>query len=134
MSWFFMVRFSRLRRWQHSQPRRTWENENVAPETLPQRGSVCKGKVWIFEHMIHQDDPFPHDGGECDLRGFAGRDQPVVKRFEQVIAPTGRQRGHVEGAAQFGPTTTDAAFAGPLPAVAVIRAKAGQRGGLLSVE
>ena len=37
--------------------------------------------------MIHQDDQLPHDGGECDLRGFAGRDQPVVKRLEQVIAP-----------------------------------------------
>jgi len=53
---------------------------------------VCKGEVWIFEQVIHQDDQLPHDRRERDFGGFARRNQPVVKRLEQVIAPAGRQR------------------------------------------
>lgn len=99
-----------------------------------QRCLVCKREVWIFEQMIHQDDQLSHDRRERDFGGFARRDQPVVKRFEQVIAPAGRQRGHVERTSHFDPPAADAALARPLPAVAVIRAESGQRGGLPPVE
>jgi hypothetical protein len=38
---------------------------------------VCKGKVWVFEQVMHQADPLPHDGREGDFGGFACGDQPV---------------------------------------------------------
>ena len=84
--------------------------------------------------MIHQDDQFPHDGGEGDFGRFARHDQPVIKRLEQVIVPAGRQCRHVKSPAYFCPAATDAAFAGPLAAVAVVGAEAGQGGGLPPVE
>src|SRR6267378_168285 len=67
-----------------------------------QRCLVCKRKVWVFEQVVHQDDQLPHHGGEGDFGRFACGDQAVVKRFEQVIAPAGRERGHVKGATDFG--------------------------------
>ena len=36
--------------------------------------------------MIQQDDQLPHDGGEGDFAGFAGGDEPVVKRLENGAA------------------------------------------------
>ncbi len=36
-----------------------------------QRCLVCKGKVGIFEQLIHQDDQLAHDGGEGNFGGFA---------------------------------------------------------------
>jgi hypothetical protein len=44
-----------------------------------QRCLVCKGEVWIFEQVVHQDDQLPHDGCEGDFGGFACGDQPRQK-------------------------------------------------------
>ena len=49
-----------------------------------QRCSFGKGEIRIFEQMIHQDDQFPHDGGEGDLWGFASGDQAVVEGAEPL--------------------------------------------------
>jgi len=84
--------------------------------------------------MIHQDDQFPHDGREGDFGGFARRDQPVIKRLEQVIVPAGRQCRHVKSPAHFWASAADGAFAGPLAAVAVVGTEASQGGGLAPVE
>ena len=84
--------------------------------------------------MIHQHDQLPHDGCKGNFGGFSCGDEPLIKRFEQMIATAGRQGGHVESAAHFGSTTTYATLAGPLSTVAVIGAKPGQRGSLSPVE
>lgn len=35
--------------------------------------------------MVEEDDEFTHDGGERDFLGFAGGDQPLIKRFQDRV-------------------------------------------------
>ena len=45
----------------------------------------------IFQEVVEEDDEFAHDGGERDFLGFAGGDQPLIKRFQDRIE--GRAEG-----------------------------------------
>src|SRR5690242_9042717 len=93
-----------------------------------------KGKVRVFEQMVHEDDQLTHHGSEGDFAGFSGGNEPLIKRLEQMVAAAGRQGGHVKGSPHFGSATTDATLACPLSAVSVIRAESGQGGSLSPVE
>jgi len=48
-------------------------------------------KMRIFQEVVEEDDEFAHDGGERDFLGFAGGDQPLIKRFQDRIE--GRAEG-----------------------------------------
>ena len=52
----------------------------------------------VLEKSVSEDDELPHDGGEGDLRGFAGVPQPVVAGLEVRIEADRDERRHGEGA------------------------------------
>jgi hypothetical protein len=48
---------------------------------------VCKGKVWFFKQVVHEDDEYAHTGGDGDEWFFSGGAQAQIKLFEDA-APT----------------------------------------------
>jgi hypothetical protein len=48
-----------------------------------------KGKVWIFEEVVHEDDEFAHDGGQGDEGFFAIGAQAAINFLEDVTVAHG---------------------------------------------
>ncbi len=84
--------------------------------------------------MVHEDNEFAHDGGECNFGGFSGSAQPLIKLFELTVGMGGHQCGHVEGASDGSATATDAAASVPLTTFAWVGSQSGQGCGLATIE
>jgi hypothetical protein len=41
-----------------------------------------KGKLWIFDEVVHQDDEFADAGDQGGFRLFTGGAEPQLKGFE----------------------------------------------------
>lgn len=67
----------------------------LSPSDGEQRYLILGDKVWIFEGVVHEDDQFPHDGGEGDFGGFAGRAQALIERLELAVGARRHQCRHV---------------------------------------
>ena len=50
-----------------------------------QRCSVCKGKVWFFKQVVHEDDELAHAGGNGDEWFLSCRAQAQIKLFEDAV-------------------------------------------------
>ena len=90
-----------------------------------------KGKMWIFDEMVHQDDQFAHACYEGDFRRFTGGAEPQVEGLENGIVPDGAQRGHVERGADDRTSAGDMAISALCSAVLIVRGYPCQRGGAL---
>ena len=99
-----------------------------------QRYLILGDKVWIFEGVVHEDDQFPHDGGEGDFGGFAGRAQALIERLELAVGARRYQRRHIQRAAHWGAASSDAPAAMPLATLPRMRGQSGQCRRLAAVE
>ena len=99
-----------------------------------QRYLILENKVRIFEDMVHQDDKFAHDGGECDFGGFACRAEALVKLFEMTVGSSRHESRHVEGASNGRSSAPNGPAAMPLAAFSGMRSQTCQGGGLAAVK
>jgi len=84
--------------------------------------------------VVHEDDQFPHDGGEGDFGGFAGRAQALIERLELAVGARRHQCRHIQRAAHWGAASSDAPAAMPLAALPRMRGQSGQCRRLAAVE
>lgn len=83
------------------------------------------------EHGVEHGQQLAQTGDQCDLLAFAGGQEVLVMTADHRVVACGDERGHVERGADGGAAAGDGADATPLPAVAVERCDADQRGDLL---
>ena len=88
----------------------------------------------MAQHRVEDEQELVHGGGESDLLGFSGGEQPLVEWPEDGIVPHGYQAAHIQSGSYAGaaapddaPPTQDAAFA-------VERRHPNERGDLLAIE
>jgi hypothetical protein len=90
-----------------------------------------KGKLWIFDEVVHQDDEFADAGDQGDFRLFTGGAEPQVKGFEEGVVADGAEDGHVESGADGGSSATDVPLAVLASAVLIVGSDTRQRSGAL---
>jgi hypothetical protein len=90
-----------------------------------------KGKMWIFEEVVHQDDEFAHAGDQGDFWLFTGGAEPQVKGFEDGVVADGAEDGHVESGADGGSSARDVTLAALASAVLIVGSDTRQRSGAL---
>ena len=99
-----------------------------------QRCSGCKGEVWLFKQLVHEDDELAHASGDGHEWFLSGRAQAVIKLFEDAVISHRAQRGHVERGENRAATAADVAHAFLSAAVTVVRRDAGQCRSGLAIE
>ena len=55
-----------------------------------------KGKIWVSEQVIKENDQFTHKSSDGDLSGFTGGFEALIKVLEHSVSQHGVQGAHVE--------------------------------------
>ena len=74
-------------------------------------GIIFLPRGLMFQHGVENGQQLAHTGGECHLRGFPDRSQPLIKGLEDGIVAHGRQGAHVQHRPDMRPSAPDRPFA-----------------------
>ena len=75
---------------------------------------ICTWAI-LLDECICDNKEFSHSGGNCDLWSFAFGAEMLIKVFDGWIEADGRQRCHVERAADREPAAGDMGLSAPHP-------------------
>jgi hypothetical protein len=82
----------------------------------------------FLEDGIEGGEEFPGSGDEGDFEGFSGGAESFVEGFEDGVVADGVEGGHVESAADYGPSAGDSALPFAGSAIVIERGHASQCG------
>ena len=88
----------------------------------------------MLEHGVQDNQQLTHTGCESQLLGLTRRQQALIEDPDDWVVAAGRQRPHVQSAANSGASTPDGAFAPQSTAVSVEGSHTNQGSDLTTVQ